>query len=119
MGQQAIAPLDLDGRQYGALALLSHRGPCSQQELADALYVDRSTMVALVDDLEARSLLKRRRSPSDRRAYAIELTAAGTRLQRSAQALLERCERDFLASLGTDEQQQLGSLLQRLREDGG
>jgi DNA-binding MarR family transcriptional regulator len=81
-------------------------------------------MVALVDDLEERGLAVRRRSPTDRRAYAIELTEAGAALQGRAQQLLETCEREFLSPLGAEERRVLQSLLERLappapRADGG
>ena len=39
--------------------------------------VDRTTMVAIVDELEAAGFVDRQRNPEDRRAYALEATDAG------------------------------------------
>ena len=52
LAAETLAPLEIDGRHYGVLAVLSELGPVSQQTLADILAVDRSTMVAFVDELE-------------------------------------------------------------------
>ena len=59
------------------LSTLEAVGPCSQQQLVEALHVNRSMMVKLIDGLEARGLVERRRNPDDRRSYALYPTAAG------------------------------------------
>ena len=89
-------------------------GPVSQQTLADILAVDRSTMVSFVDELERNGYVRRGRNPSDRRAYAIELTGAGANVQREAAELLEGCERHYLDPLSTAERRKLLELLGRL-----
>jgi DNA-binding MarR family transcriptional regulator len=121
LGATTLAPLGIDGRHYGVLAVLSELGPVSQQALADALAVDRSTMVAFVDELERMGHVRRGRDPADRRAYAIELTKGGARLQRQAAVLLEECESHYLEPLSAAERRQLLDLLGRLvaRDAGG
>jgi DNA-binding MarR family transcriptional regulator len=114
LGAVTLAALGIDGRHYGVLAVLSELGPVSQQTLADMLAVDRSTMVAFVDELEERGYVRRGRNPSDRRAYAIELTGAGAKVQREAAALLEGCERHYLDPLTAAERRTLLELLCRL-----
>jgi DNA-binding MarR family transcriptional regulator len=114
LGAESLAPLAIDGRHYGVLALLAELGPVSQQTLADILAVDRSTIVSFVDELERNGCVRRGRNPSDRRAYAIELTGAGERMQREAAELLEGCERHYLDPLSTAERRQLLELLGRL-----
>ena len=89
LGVETLAPLGIDGRHYGVLAVLREFGPVSQQALADVLAVDRSTMVAFVDELEDKGYVRRGPHPSDRRAYAIELTNAGADVQGKAAELLE------------------------------
>jgi len=86
----------------------------SQQTLSDILVVDRSTMVAFVDELEAKGYVRRGRNPTDRRAYAIELTAPGANAQREAAGLLEDCERHYLDPLTAAERRTLLVLLGRL-----
>jgi DNA-binding MarR family transcriptional regulator len=114
LGAVTLAPLGIDGRHYGVLAVLSELGPVSQQTLADMLAVDRSTMVAFVDELERKGHVRRGRNPRDRRAYAIELTDAGAHVQREAAALLEGCERHYLDPLTAAERRTLLELLGRL-----
>ena len=54
-----LQPLGIDPRHHAVLALIVELGPLSQQDLADLLHVDRSTMVALIDDLESRRYVRR------------------------------------------------------------
>jgi DNA-binding MarR family transcriptional regulator len=120
LGAETLAPLGIDGRHYGVLAVLSELGPVSQQTLADVLAVDRSTMVAFVDELEEKGHVRRGRDPDDRRAYAIELTEAGAGVQKEAAELLSVCERHYLEPLTAAERRTLLALLGRLvaREQG-
>lgn len=114
LGSETLASLGIDGRHYGVLAVLNELGPVSQQTLADILAVDRSTMVSFVDELERNGYVRRGRNPSDRRAYAIELTDAGAAVQRAATELLEGCELHYLDALSPAERQTLLELLGRL-----
>jgi DNA-binding MarR family transcriptional regulator len=114
LGAETLARLGIDGRHYGVLAVLSELGPVSQQVLADVLAVDRSTMVTFVDELEGKGFVRRGANPSDRRAYAIELTATGAEVQAEAAELLETCERHYLEPLSAAERRTLLELLGRL-----
>lgn len=109
-----LQPLGIEPRHHAVLALIVELGPLSQQDLADMLHVDRSTMVAVIDDLEAHRLAERKRNSTDRRAYAIHPTKAGTATQAAAAKLLHQCEQDYLATLTKAEQVQLYELLARL-----
>jgi DNA-binding MarR family transcriptional regulator len=114
LGAETLAPLGIDGRHYGVLAVLAELGPVSQQTLADILAVDRSTMVGFVDELEEKGHVRRARNPRDRRAYAIELTESGANAQRDAAELLEACEQHYLEPLTVAERRALLGLLERL-----
>jgi DNA-binding MarR family transcriptional regulator len=114
LGAETLASLGIDGRHYGVLAVLTELGPISQQTLSDILAVDRSTMVSFVDELERNGYVRRGRNPSDRRAYAIEITGAGAKVQREAAELLEGCELHYLDALSLVERRTLLELLGRL-----
>jgi DNA-binding MarR family transcriptional regulator len=102
------------GRAFGCLSVIADEGPLSQQALGRRLDVDRTSIVMIVDVLEAEGLVERERNPSDRRAYALRITPAGRKwLQRATRAVLE-VEREFLAPLSPPERKQLIDLLQRL-----
>ena len=96
----AMAPYGIDGRELTVLALLAAETPMSQQEAADQLGVDRTTMVALVDTLEGKGLVERHRSPQDRRKNIVQLTAAGQDCLSGAGLARAEVEREFLAPLG-------------------
>ena len=96
----ALAPYGIDSRELAVLARVDGPQPPSQQQLAARLEVDRTTMVGLVDALEAKGLLARRPHPDDRRKNAVELTAAGRRTLTEAGAAADAAQAEFLAPLG-------------------
>ncbi len=114
LATETLAPLRIDGRHYGVLAVLRELGPVSQQTLAAILAVDRSTIVAFIDELEELGHVRRGPNPSDRRAYRVKLTASGAKVQREAAELLTACERHYLEPLSAAERRTLLELLGRL-----
>ncbi|MGK8524658.1 MarR family winged helix-turn-helix transcriptional regulator [Nocardia asteroides] len=72
---------------YALLATLGEFGPASQAELGRRTRIDRSDVVAAVNDLAARGLVERSPDPADRRRNIVTLTAAGARhLERTGRA---------------------------------
>jgi DNA-binding MarR family transcriptional regulator len=110
----ALAPLGIDTREWATLICIDDAHPRSQLELAEAVGVDRTTMVALIDQLQAKGLIARRIHPGDRRKNVIELTSAGRDIRRRAADRVDECERRFLAPLGVSEAEQLKSTLAAL-----
>jgi DNA-binding MarR family transcriptional regulator len=110
----ALAPLGLQPKWFGALVVLAADGPMTQRELGDRQGVDRTTTVAVVDGLEDAGLVARVRNDRDRRAYALAITAAGRRRMRRAEAVIATAEDAFLADLTARERATLLSLLRRL-----
>ncbi|MBI2383296.1 MAG: MarR family transcriptional regulator [Gammaproteobacteria bacterium] len=101
-------------RHFGILVLLSRRGAMRQTEVADAMRLDRTTVMKMVDELEAAGFVRRAADPRDRRANALNVTAKGTRwIERLGPAALD-AERAFLAPLTAQEQDTLRRLLMRL-----
>jgi DNA-binding MarR family transcriptional regulator len=64
--------------EFGLLVLVERNAGLSQMALARAFGIDRSTLVPILDRLQARGLLMRHRSPTDGRTHALELTAEGS-----------------------------------------
>jgi DNA-binding MarR family transcriptional regulator len=96
----AMAPFGIDGRELAVLTVLSAGVPLSQQEAADQLRVDRTTMVSLIDALEAKGLVERRRNADDRRKNIVQLTETGLDCLRGAAGARDEVDREFLAPLG-------------------
>jgi DNA-binding MarR family transcriptional regulator len=110
----ALARFGLDARELAVLAVLAAGRPLSQLEAARRLGVDRTTMVALVDTLEGKGLVRRRRSEEDRRRNVVELTEHGSRVRSDAEAAREAAERAFLAPLGEKDAARLVAALRVL-----
>jgi DNA-binding MarR family transcriptional regulator len=72
----ALAPFGITGRELAVLLAIDSQAPLSQQEAAGRLGVDRTTMVALIDELEGKQLVQRRQDPADRRRNVVALTPA-------------------------------------------
>jgi DNA-binding MarR family transcriptional regulator len=95
-----MAPFGIDGRELAVLTVLAADVPLSQQEAAERLGVDRTTMVALTDALETKGLVERHRSVEDRRKNIVRLTQAGQGCLQQAGQARDEVEREFLAPLG-------------------
>lgn len=96
----ALAVFGLEARELAVLTVLAAGRPLSQLEASRRLGVDRTTMVALVDTLERKGLVERRRSEADRRRNVVELTERGRQTQAGAEDARKAAEREFLAPLG-------------------
>jgi DNA-binding MarR family transcriptional regulator len=86
----------------------------TQIELADAVGLDKTTMVVTLDELEALGLAKRRPSATDRRARVIEVTKAGERKLEQAGEIVERIQADVLDALPARERKAFVEGLARL-----
>jgi DNA-binding MarR family transcriptional regulator len=112
LGREAVD--ECSPKHVGCLLVIADEGPMSQQELGETIDVDRTTIVAVVDWLESQGFVERKRNPADRRAYALEITAAGRRWLKEANRTLRAAEREFLSPLDASERKQLVELLQQL-----
>src|SRR3954452_22475924 len=113
---EALAPLDLTVKHYGLLTLLVHEGPVSQGRLGEVMKIDRTTMVALIDELERAGHVDRTRNPEDRRAYALAATASGKRVQRRAATLMKQVYAETLSPLSPSERDELQRMLSAIIE---
>jgi DNA-binding MarR family transcriptional regulator len=108
----ALEPYALTGRELAVLTVLAGDEPASQQQAAQRLGVDRTTMVALVDALEDKGLVRRHAHAEDRRRNVVELTEAGHGTLHQAGQAAQEAERRFLAPLSARDAQRLkGALL--------
>jgi DNA-binding MarR family transcriptional regulator len=99
LGSEALAPFGIDGRELGILLVIAGHEPDSQQQAAQRLGIDRTTMVARLDALEGKGLVSRHPHATDRRRNVVELTPKGAEVVRSAGEASERAEAELLSSL--------------------
>jgi DNA-binding MarR family transcriptional regulator len=112
--REHLDPLGINGRELSVLLLLDAREPESQQATAERLQVDRTTMVALLDGLEAKGLVARQADPADRRRNVVALTNKGRRTLEKAVRASDEAEARLLEGLDRSERTQLRSLLARI-----
>ena len=116
---ERLAPLGLEPRHAGMLTRLAAHEGLSQQALGELIGLNPTRMVFLVDELEQRGLVERRRNTADRRSYALYLTPQGRDTLRQIQAAGNRHQDEIGASLTQAERIQLASLLRRLAIEQG
>jgi DNA-binding MarR family transcriptional regulator len=109
----ALAPLGIDPRELGVMFLIGDHKPTSQEQSAQRLGVDRTTMVALIDTLERKGLVTRHPDADDRRRNVVELTDAGREMLRHARKASNEAESAFLSPLTTAAADNLRTALQR------
>jgi DNA-binding MarR family transcriptional regulator len=113
-----FGPEDIRPAQCAVLTLLHHHPGPRQSQVSAALGIKRTNLVPLLDALERRGLIERRRVAGDRRAAALFLTDAGATTAARLATLAQAHEDRFSARLGADRHATLLGLLARLAEPG-
>ncbi len=113
--RQALAGHDLKPGHARVLMLLADEGATGQQALVEALGVDPSVLVAMLNDLERAGLAERRRDPADRRRHIVEISPDGTRLVGDVYTSIAAVEAELFANLDAGEIDTLQGLLARIK----
>jgi DNA-binding MarR family transcriptional regulator len=116
---ERIAAIGLRPAQAGLLRLITWEPGQSQQALAAKLGIPPSRLVPLIDELEQRGLIERRRDPADRRHYALYLTEDGDGFMRQLGQIGAAHEDDICGPLTPAERSQLHDLLSLLAGQQG
>jgi len=111
--ETALEPTGLRPRHLVALTILRDRGAMTQVALGEALRLDPTNLVGLLNQLEQASLLERRRDAADRRRHIVELSDAGHAALARAEQTLATVQDQVLAGLDQDERTTLHALLVR------
>ncbi|MBA9006306.1 MarR family winged helix-turn-helix transcriptional regulator [Thermomonospora cellulosilytica] len=102
------------GYHYRILAALDEFGAASQAELGRRCNMDRSDVVAAINELAAQGFVERTPDPDDRRRNIVTLTTAGARQLRRMDRALDKVQDDLLGPLSAEDRQTLTRLLTRL-----
>lgn len=116
---ERVAALDLTPPQAGVLRAIAAQPGLSQQALAQLLGTPPSRLVALLDGLDERGLVERRRNPADRRLHALHLSEDGLGLLGKLAAVGAEHDDALVRGLDAGERAQLRALLVRVAEEQG
>jgi DNA-binding MarR family transcriptional regulator len=114
-----LEPLGLIPAHAGILRIVAANPGLSQQELAARLGMYASRLVAVIDDLEKRSLIERQPSSTDRRLYALNLTKSGREQLSSIGSIAREHGQDLFDGLSAEELSTLTALLDRVAKKQG
>jgi MarR family 2-MHQ and catechol resistance regulon transcriptional repressor len=112
--EPAVAASGLTPTQFGVLEALLHKGPLSHGELKAKVLTSAANLTDVIDKLEARGLLSRKRETDDARRICVELTPTGRSLIAAIlPAHAARITR-LMSRLDETEQATLATLLRKL-----
>ena len=112
--ERSVGDLGISPGRVGVLVLVNGNPGITQSRLAEAVGLDRSTLVPVLDGLERRGLVERRRG-KDRRTNGLSLTASGKLLLGRIKRRIAKHERRMLSGMSDTERGQLIALLARLQ----
>jgi DNA-binding MarR family transcriptional regulator len=110
----AFAAAGVRGYHFRLLAALDEHGPASQADLGRHTGIDRSDVVATLNDLVAWGLAGRAPDPADRRRNIVTITDRGAATLERLDAVLDGVQEAVLAPLTPDERAVLVRLLAKL-----
>jgi DNA-binding MarR family transcriptional regulator len=113
---EAFEESGLHPYHYAVVVAVGEGSHETQGAIADRLGYDKGQLVGLLDELEERGLIDRRRDPNDRRRHLVSLTPEGKRMLHKLRAVVQQVEDEFLSPLNDDERASLHALLLRLAE---
>tara|TARA_R110002110_G_scaffold9321_2_gene45961 strand:- start:832 stop:1299 length:468 start_codon:yes stop_codon:yes gene_type:complete len=112
----ALKGHDLTPRSFTTLALIAANPGVTLTELAELLSSERSNLILIVDDFEARELISRKRDTKDRRRYALTVTIKGRSLFDRASKESQKQDARISSNLERAEFEQLLHLLSKIEE---
>jgi MarR family transcriptional regulator for hemolysin len=109
----ALEEVGISVRVYCVLAKAAE-GDYTQSQLAELAWMDKTTMVVTLDEMEARGLAERRHSPGDRRVRVIAITAKGRQLLDRADRIVQSLYDELLADVGPRQRDAFVAVLEQL-----
>ena len=112
---RTLSALDLRAVSFSALSIIVAEPGLTQTQLADALQIERSNLVTIIDELAGRGLILRTAVVGDRRRYSLMPTEAGKELAMAAQVKAGEHEARLFGCLTATERRELQRILRKFR----
>ncbi|MGO4916438.1 MarR family winged helix-turn-helix transcriptional regulator [Pseudogemmobacter sp. W21_MBD1_M6] len=112
--RRMVATLGLRQTTFSALATIIENPDITQTQLGQALFIERSGVVLIVDELENAELITRNKVKNDRRSYALRVTLKGRRLWEKARAQVLAQEDRTFSALSANERAAFVDMLNRI-----
>jgi len=114
-----MAEVELEPRQFALMRGIDFAEGMAQNSVAEFLRIPASSMVALIDQLEARDLVERRQHPTDRRSRTLHITDHGREVLARATELAMQLELTICGGFDPEKRQQLLEMLVRVTDNLG
>jgi DNA-binding MarR family transcriptional regulator len=111
-----FADVDVRPAQYSVLTVIERNPGLSQNQLADALGIKKTNLVAMIDALEERGLARRTPTEKDRRCHALFLTPRGAAFVAKLHRLDATLDQELTSALSAAERRQLCEALRRVAD---
>src|SRR5262249_53010858 len=98
-----LAGAELTSAQFSILVSLEEAGEMTMNELAEAMVMDRTTLLRAIKPLQREELLTSRHSADDVRRLVFSLSAAGARRLKKAASLWSDAQQELESAIGSGE----------------
>lgn len=112
----ALAQEGMRRQHFTVLTSLAEQGPASQATLGRRLWIDRSDLHAILNQLEHDGLINRARDERDRRRNVVELTPRGAGTLKRLDKRVDAAQRALLEPLSATDRHQLRRLLEQIAD---
>jgi DNA-binding MarR family transcriptional regulator len=100
---QTFSDFGISPAQYSILTVIGRNPGLSQTEVADALGIKKTNLVAVIKELEKRGTVRRTAMPTDKRSFALTLTPSGTSLLGKLHVAAQDHENRIRSAFGADQ----------------
>jgi DNA-binding MarR family transcriptional regulator len=114
---RAMADFDIRPAQFSVLTVIGANPGLSQSAVSQALGIERARLAVMLHGLEARGLVKRMPSRSDKRSHALHMTPQGERLLAQLKTIVATHEERVIAKIGVEGKRQLLRILSVFLKD--
>ena len=109
-----LTPLDITYEQFVVLTRLWHKSDLSQTELADEIFVDKSSLARMLRRMEEAGLIRRDVDETDFRVNLVNLTPKGRALEDVVAPLREKGLTQAIQGLSAEEVSELQRMLNHI-----